>query len=84
MVQTGQLRKISGLCGCQERELRLQLKMARGRRLTTIIYEGIRALFCPSITMLCSILIFIVNNGNIFTDGRRRKPRIEMQQFILI
>ena len=78
MVQTGQSRKISSFCGCQEREFRLQLKMARGRQLTTVIYEGIRALFCPSITMLCSILIFIVNNGNIFTHGRRRKPRIEM------
>ena len=78
MVQTGQLRKISGLCSCQEHELRLQLKMARGRRFANVIYEGTRAPFCPSITMLCSISIFIVNNGNIFTDGRRRKRRIEM------
>ena len=78
MVQTGQLRKTNDFCGYQEHELRLQSKMARGRRFTNVIYEGIRALFCPSITMLCSILIFIVNNRNIFTDGRRRKPRIEM------
>ena len=54
--------------------------MARGGRLRTAIYKGMRALFCPSITMLCSILIFIVNNGNILSDGRRyrKKPRIEM------
>ena len=64
---------------CPEREIRLQLlnTMARGgRRLTNLIYDGIRALFCPSITMLCSILIFIVNNGNIITDGRRRKKLV--------
>ena len=54
--------------------------MARGRRLRTIFYEGIRSLFCPSLAMLFYVLIFIVNNGNILTDGRRyrKKPRIEM------
>ena len=55
--------------------------MAWGRRLRTAIYELMRALFCPSMTMLCSMLIFIVNNGHILTNGRgwyRKKPRIEM------
>ena len=64
----------------QEKRSRRYQKLARGRRLGSLFYERIRSLFCPSLAMICSVLIFIVNNGNILTDGRRyrKKPRIEM------
>ena len=59
-------------------------KMARSRRLRTVLYEGIRSLFCPSLAMLSYILIFIVNNGNILTDGRRyrKKPELKCKIYI--
>ena len=52
--------------------------MARGG-FQTAIYEGMRALFCPSLTMLWFILIFIVNNGNILTNGRRYRKKLRIE-----
>ena len=43
-------------------------------------YERIRLFFSYSLALAGIFIIFIVNNGNIFTDGRRyrKQPRIEM------
>ena len=50
--------------------------LPQSKRIRTFIYDRLRALFCPSKSMLCSILIFIVNNGNMWNS--RKKSRTEM------
>ena len=50
--------------------------LPQSKRIRTFIYDRLRALFCPSISMLCSVLIFIVNNGNMWNS--RKKSRTEM------
>ena len=50
--------------------------LPQSKRIRTFIYDRLRVLFCPSKSMVCSILIFIVNNGNMWNS--RKKPRTEM------
>ena len=55
--------------------------MGRGRRLRSDFARGIRQFFRCALIGFGTLIIFIVNNGNILTDGRRyrkRPPRIEM------
>ena len=44
------------------------------------IFKKIRRILLSAITGAGTLVIFIVNNGNILTDGRRyrKRPKIEM------
>ena len=55
--------------------------MARGGRLRSLFYERIRLFFSYSLALVAIFIIFIVNNGNTLTDGRRyrKRPKIEME-----
>ena len=55
--------------------------MGWGGRLKSAFVRGFRKIFRYALIGVGTFLIFIVNNGNILTDGRRyrkRPPRIEM------
>ena len=54
--------------------------MARGGRLRSLFYERIRLFFSYLLALVAIFIIFIVNNGNTLTDGRRyrKRPKIEM------
>lgn len=57
--------------------------MANGRRFKSGYFKRIGLFLLSAIN---TIVIAIVNNGNIWTDGRRyrRRPKVEMQFFLLI
>ena len=54
--------------------------MVGSRRITSRSFNRIRQIFCSAIIGVGTLIIFIVNNGNISTDGRiyRKRPKIEM------
>ena len=60
--------------------------MARGRRPGRLLFKRIGHFFCCQIILIIYCILFIVNNGNILTDGRtryyRKKTGIEKKIFI--
>ena len=56
------------------------LEMVRSGRIRTMLIKRIRQILCGTMIGVVFLVIFIVNNGNIWTDGRRyrKRPKIEM------
>ena len=64
----------------QHQKLVKKEEFDQGRRLRSICYERIRQILRCSLIGIGTLIIFIVNNGNILTDGHRyrKRPKIEM------
>ena len=55
-------------------------EMVGSKQIRSTLFKRIRQILCSAIIGVGTLIIFIANNSNILTDGRRyrKQPKIEM------